>query len=111
MSDIDTHFDNEMIEAFTVEFQIHHKKSTPYHPQVNVLVEAVNKILEHALTKVCNTNRDDWDMRIPYVLWAYRTCKKLTGKTPFKMVYVLKAIMPMEYIFPSLHIAAFTNMV
>ena len=30
---------------------------------------------------------------------------------PFRMVYGKKAIMPIEYIIPSLHIVAFTNMV
>lgn len=32
------------------------------------------------------------------------------GKTSFGMVYGQESIMPMEYIVPSLHIAAFTNM-
>ena len=63
------------------------------------------------MTKVCNSDRNDWDVHVPSVLWAYRTtCKKITGKTPFRMVYGKEAIMPMEYIIPSLHIAAFTNM-
>jgi hypothetical protein len=52
---------------------IHHHKITPYHHQVDGRVEVFNKILEHALTKVCNVQRDDWDQCIPVVLWAYQT--------------------------------------
>ena len=72
----------------TQEFHIQHKKINPYHSQANGEVEAFNKILENALTKICDTNRDDWDMKIPAILWAYIiTCERLTGQTPFELVY------------------------
>lgn len=71
MSDQGTHFINKTIESFTQEFEVLHQKSTPYHPEVNGIVKAFNKILETAPTKICSVNKDDWDLRVPVVLWAY----------------------------------------
>lgn len=73
MSDQGTHFLNKTIEVLVEEFKVHHHKSTPYHPHANGTFEAFNKILEHALTKVGNAIRYDQDLRIPTVLWAYKT--------------------------------------
>jgi transposase InsO family protein len=84
MSDQGTHFINTIVEALNEEFVVHHQKSTPYHPQENKMFEAFNKILEIAMTNICSVNRDEWDLRVPIVLWAYRTtCKKLTTQTHF----------------------------
>ena len=106
MSDQGSHFINRTVNTLTEELQIQHKKSTQYHPQENGIVEAFSKVLENALT-----NHNDWDLNILVVLWAYRTtCKILTGKTPFKLVYGKEAVMPMEYIVPSLRITATTGM-
>jgi hypothetical protein len=60
---------------------------------------------------IWSVNRYDWDLRVPAVLWAYKTtCKKLTMQTPFKFVYGLEVVVPMEYLVPSLRIAAFIDM-
>lgn len=71
MSDRGTHFLNETISALIEEFQIYHQQSTPYHPQANGTIEAFNKILEIAFTKVCNAQQKNWDFHIPTVLWTY----------------------------------------
>jgi transposase InsO family protein len=68
MSDQGTHFINKIVEALTEEFLVHHQKRTPYHPQVNGIVEAFKNILETTLTKLCSVNKDEWDLRVPAVL-------------------------------------------
>ena len=93
MSDQGNHFINLTVRALTEQLHVQYKKSTPYHLQANGTVEAFNKILETTLTKVCNANRNDWDLKIIAVLWAYHTtCKWLTGQTPFKLVYGEEAV-------------------
>lgn len=72
MSDRGTHFLNETMSVMLKEFHDYHQNTTPYHPQANGTVEAFNKILENALTKVCNTKRNDCVVRISTILRAYR---------------------------------------
>ena len=72
MSNQGGHFVYRMISVMTEKFQIQRNNITPYHPQVNRIVEEFNKALVHALTKVSNANQDDWDLKISLILWDYK---------------------------------------
>ena len=56
-------------------------------------------------------HRDDWDQKVAAVLWEYHTSgKRLIGHTLFRIVYGQEFVVPVEYIVPSLRIAALTKM-
>ena len=87
-----------------------HKKSAPYHPQANGQAKSTNKILDAVLTKIVSDKRFDWEFKLHAALWAYRVAyKTLIGTTPFNMVFGLDAMLPMEFLIPTLRVAKELN--
>ena len=106
MSNRGTHFLNSLIQEMTDKFQIDQKKTTPYHPQTNGQTERVNRILVNILRKTILDSKKDWDVKLTATLWAYQTTYKVTTQaTPFSLVYVLEATLPIEYEVESLRMA------
>ena len=106
ISDRGTHFLNEVIELLLDEFMVIHHKSAPYHPQANGQAESTNKILKKVLTKVVSESRSDWEMKLHSALWAYRVAYKTAlGTTPFNLTYGQNAILPMDFLIPTLRVA------
>lgn len=57
-------FTSTLITALVDEYNIRHRKSTPYHPQANGQVEVTNRELEEILTKTIALHRKDWSRRL-----------------------------------------------
>lgn len=100
------HFVNEVIEFLLEEFMVIHRRFSPYHPQANGQAESTNKTLCIALTKVVEHSKMDWEQKLHFVLWAYRTVHKTSvGTTPFNLVFGLDAILPIEFLIPTLRVS------
>ena len=105
-SDRGGHFVNHVIRLLTTEFKIYHSLSSPYYPRANRQAEATNKILVSIIYKSCVVEGEDWEEKLPSTLWAYRTTYKvITAHTPFQLMFRHEAMVPTEFMIPSLKIA------
>lgn len=58
------------------------------------------------LTKIVGNSRMDWELKLNSTLWAYRVAYKMTiGTMPFNLVFGLDAIIPIEFLIPTLRVA------
>lgn len=56
--------------------------------------------------KSSGVEKEDWEERLPSVLWAYRTTYKVTiGQTSFQLMFGQEAVVPVEFMVSSLRIA------
>ncbi|XP_059070810.1 uncharacterized protein LOC131860414 [Cryptomeria japonica] len=98
ITDQGAQFTSTLITTLVNEYNIRHRKSTPYHPQVNGLVEVTNRELEAILTNAVALHKKDWSNRLPEAIWAYiTTWKTTTGFTNFEMMYEKLAMMPIKF--------------
>ena len=53
-------------------------QTSPYHPQMDELVERFNRTLKAMLRRVVKGEKRDWDCMLPYVLFAYQELPQTT---------------------------------
>ena len=74
-SDRGSEFINQFFEVFTRTYNIHHIRTTAYHPQGNGQVERINKTIKDILAKI-TPKGGDWSHYLNSALYATRVAKQ-----------------------------------
>jgi hypothetical protein len=97
VTDHGSHFRNFMMSKLAENLGLHHENSTPYYPQANGQVKVINKVIIAMLRRMIGIHKTSWHTMLFSTLWAYRTSvKSAIGFTPFRLVYGVEAIFPIE---------------
>jgi hypothetical protein len=84
VTDHGSHFQNTMMIELTSNLGLRKEHSSPYHPQENGQVEALNKSLKTILQRTINLSKSNWHLMLYSTLWAYRMyVKTITSFSPF----------------------------
>ena len=77
LSDQGINFMSQLLKEIYQLMHIHPIRTTPYHPQIDGLVEQFNKTFKSMLKKVASEEGQDWDTLVPYYLLTERYHKQL----------------------------------
>ena len=88
LSDQGSHFINQLMENIKYLIGYNHIYSTPYHPQTNGIVERLNATFIPQISKLQDTNHNNWDEYLQAVVFAYNTgIHKNTKYSPYELLY------------------------
>ncbi|XP_072084347.1 uncharacterized protein [Arachis hypogaea] len=96
-----TQFSDKKFGEFLSGLGIKQKFSSVEHPR-NKQAEATNKIILNGLKKLLDQRKGSWADELASVFWCYRTTpKSSTEETPFRIIYRVDAVIPIEIGEPS----------
>lgn len=88
LTDQGTPFINLLMKELCSTLHIKPIRTSIYHPQTDGLVERFNKTLKSMLRKVISKDGKDWDLLLPYLMFAIREVpQSSTGFSPFELLY------------------------
>lgn len=104
-SDQGSNFGSELFREICKVLDIHKTRTSPYHPSGNGMVEAFNKTLLNMISAYVNDNQKDWDLHLPLLTSAYRSCAHdSSGLSPNQIMLGREVHQPISlvYGFPGL---------
>jgi Integrase core domain/Chromo (CHRromatin Organisation MOdifier) domain len=97
ITDRGSQFTADVFREVTELLGTKHSMTTAYHPQTDGQAERMVGTISTMLGKLTGLYQEDWDLYIPYALYAYRTAvHATTGETPFFLVYGRDEVSPSD---------------
>ena len=88
LTDQGTNFTSELLRQLYELLKVKGITTSPYHPEANGKTERFNATLKSMLKKLCVKQDIEWDILLPYALFAYREVPhEETGFAPFELLY------------------------
>ena len=99
-SDQGREFESDLWQGMCHYLAICKTRTNPYRPQSDGQVERFNRTLIQVLKPLVNTNMDDWDEQVDFVVHAYNsTVHASTNCSPNLLVFGEDLIMPADLVF------------
>ena len=99
-SDQGRNFESNIFQEICKLLQIKKTRTTPLHPQSDVMVERLNRTIEAQLAIFVMDNQTDWDLHVPFLLMAYRSAIHDTTKcTPAELMFGRNLKLPVDLLY------------
>ena len=99
LSDRGRNFTSELLKEVCRLTNTEKVFTTSFHPQTDGQVERFNKTLTTMLSFYTSRDQKDWDVFIPYVLFAYRAAShSSTKESPFFLLYGRDPLLPSDLV-------------
>ena len=97
-SEPDRSFESKLFKSLNLALEVNKTRTTACRPQLNAVVEVMNRTLQMMLAKCINDEQSNWSEQLPYVTVVYRTSvHESTEYTPHFHVYGQKVCLPINF--------------
>ena len=88
LSNRGTSFTNSIIEELCKILGIQRLQTTPYHPQMNGLIERSHQMIMHMIGKLGEDKKADWPSHLAEIAHAYNSTQSaVTGYSPHYLMF------------------------
>ena len=96
-------FTSNIIEELCKILGVKLLHTTPYHPQMNGLVERLHQMIMHMIGKVGKDKKADWPSHLAEIVHAYNATRSaVTRYSPHYLMFRCRPRLPVKFVFPTI---------